>query len=40
VHPDQLAAQVQACHVPPGDSANPHTISVAPKAAEAHIANH
>jgi hypothetical protein len=33
-------AKVQICHVPPGNPSNRHTISVAPKAAEAHLANH
>lgn len=34
------AEKVQVCHVPAGNPSNRHTISVAPKAAEAHLANH
>jgi hypothetical protein len=34
------AEKVQVCHIPPRNSSNRHTISIAPKAAEAHLANH
>jgi len=33
------AQKVPVCHIPPGDPANAHTISVAPSALDAHLAH-
>jgi hypothetical protein len=33
------AQKVPLCHIPPGDPANAHTISVAPSALDAHLAH-
>ena len=33
-------AKVELCHVPPGNPANAHTITVSERAAESHLNNH